>query len=451
MAQQFGFRASRNLAEIENRNKCWDSLGINRNDLPLLVGTTNGGVANGDYLNCGGLTSNLEQQIVNLSSFASSGLTAMRAKISIDGDGGIGNIIANVVNNDRPYVDAGNTIYGPSLNSFFSPVSSFVGPIVNFSNTQAEFRLGPVSASTLTVSGVNFNGITAEWNNYFVKYKQYLRIGQEPSWTERKVPLYLAPPSSFSSNKIWLDSEFSSFVLDGNSVVQWYDVNGRGVASQATVANCPTYSGNSALNGKPAIIFDGSNDYLSFGNIGAVVPSGATLIIVASAGEPNSRGDTDFNIISTLNNTSARWRTGTGAGNFALFTSTLQTNFPKALPANGSYIWTVLASQDHGLEIRSNGNQIDFKSNAFTSNIIYNSSGDYIIGTNANASAGFFQGSIFAIALFDEVLTTAELKSVEEYFAWRYNFIYDPDRTQAIELEDGSPLETEGSVTFILG
>jgi len=58
---------------------------------------------------------------------------------------------------------------------------------------------------------------------------------------------------------------------------------------------------------------------------------------------------------------------------------------------------------------------------------------------------------MFAFAAFDTLLSTKELRSVEEYFAWRYDFVYDPDRSQPIELEDGQPLQTEGSISFILG
>jgi hypothetical protein len=48
-------------------------------------------------------------------------------------------------------------------------------------------------------------------------------------------------------------------------------------------------------------------------------------------------------------------------------------------------------------------------------------------------------------------LSTKELRSVEEYFAWRYDAIYDPDRIQPVELENGQPLETEGGINFVLG
>ena len=114
MAQQYGFRASNNLLEVLDRNACWDNLGIDRRDLLLLVGTSAAGVVPGDYQAIIGLTGNLESQIVATVSGSSSTLSLLQGKIAKTGDSSIGNIFAAIVNNDRPYANAANTIYGPS-------------------------------------------------------------------------------------------------------------------------------------------------------------------------------------------------------------------------------------------------------------------------------------------------------------------------------------------------
>jgi hypothetical protein len=138
MAQQFGFRSSNNLSEVESRNACWDNLGINRNDLPLLVGTSASGVTSADYQAITGLTGILENQIVATVSGASSTLSILQGKISKNGDSDVGSLFAQTVNNDRPYTDSANNIYAPSIDSFFSPAnaSGFIGG--------AEYKLGPV-------------------------------------------------------------------------------------------------------------------------------------------------------------------------------------------------------------------------------------------------------------------------------------------------------------------
>lgn len=444
MVQQFGFRASSNLSEIESRNACWDNLGINRNDLPLLVGTSASGVTSADYQAIISLTGILENQIVATVSGASSTLSILQGKISKNGDSGISSLFAAIVNNDRPYTDAANSIYAPSVNSFFSPAnaSGFI--------SGAQYKLGPVVTTTSTISGFNYNGIAPLWNNYYVQYKQYLAIQEQPSWTQRRSPLYLAPPSQFAGNALWLDSEFSTFVQSGSGIRQWRDVLGRGTAIQETTANQPTLVPN-RLNGKPGIVFDGSNDFLGLGNIGGLFPTAATFIAVLTIGEPGARGDSDYNILGTLNNTGNRWRDGTGAGAFGLFTSTLQSGFPGLMPANGTYVMTVQASQALGLSVRINSLRTDIRNNQFVANITYNPGTLYVVGANANATGGFFGGTLYSMAFFNRVLSEKELRSIEEYFAWRYDYVYDPDRSQTVDLEDGNSLDTEGSVAFALG
>jgi hypothetical protein len=444
MAQQYGFRASNNLSEAENRNACWDNLGINRNDLPLLVGTSAAGVTSADYQAIIGLTSSLESQIVTTVSGSNSTLSILQGKIAKTGDSSIGDILAAIVNNDRPYTDAANRIYAPSIGSFFSPASS------SGFTSGAEYKLGTVATTTSTISGFKYNGIAPSWNNYYVKYKQYLAFQEQPSWTVRRSPLYLAPPSQIEGNALWLDSEFSAFVQDGSGVRQWRDVLGRGGAIQDTTANQPLLVPN-VLNGKPGVVFDGSNDFLSFGNIGALFPSEVTFIVALTIGEPNARGDTDYNILGTLNNISNRWRTGSGNGNFGLFTNALLNEFPGQMPSNGTYIMTVQASQSLGVSFRVNSLQTGAQSNQFVSRVVYDPGGVYVMGANANGSAGFFTGAIYSAAFFNRLLSAKELRSVEEYFAWRFNYVFDPDRSQTVDLEDGNPLETEGGVAFVLG
>jgi hypothetical protein len=444
MAQQYGFRTTNSLSEVLDRNACWDNLGIDRRDLALLVGTSAAGVVPGDYQAIIGLTSNLESQIVATVSGASVVLSSLSLKLSKNGDTVLGNLFANIVNNDRPYFDAGNAIYGPSTASFFSPANAS-----GFSSG-AQYKLGPVRADTTTVSGFNYTGIAPLWSDYFVRYKQYLQVQEQPSWTVRRSPLYLPPPSTLSSNVLWLDAEHSSLDLEGSAVVQWRDVLGRASAVQLTAAKRPLLVSNRRYN-KPGVVFDGTNDWLSLGDLGNLFPSAATVIVVATLGETPARGDSDYNLIGTLNNTSNRWRGAAGNGAFGLFSSAVLTGFPEAMPANGTYVFSVQASQSLGITLRTNSIETRKRSNQFTANVTYNAGTAYAVGANANGSAGFFAGTMYAVAMFNAILSEKELRTMEEYFAWRFDAVYDPDRSQTVELEDENSLDTEGGIAFVLG
>ena len=403
MTQQYGFRASNNLSEVEDRNDCIDNLGIDRRDLPLLEGTSAAGVTEADYQAIVGLQSNLEQQIVTLTGFSSSQTAAMVTKATVTGDTFTGPIVAGFVNNDRPYTLLNNTIIGPSTLSFFSPTAS------GLFSTGGEYKLGPITAATVTVSGLNYTGTVQQWAAQFVRYKNFATVQEQPSWTNRRVPLFLPPPTTISGCIFWLDAEYSEIELDGsNGIIQWKGVNNGPVAAQSTIAERPLLVAN-VMNGKPAVRFDGSNDSLSMGNLGAFIPTAGTLVVKARI------LDGDYNIIGSLNNTNNRWNAGGGAGTFGLFTNALQSGFPARAEFNGTFTFAVRASAAFGLEVRKNGIRQDYKATGFT----YAGGDNWAIGRSGG---------------------------VEEYFAWRYDGVYDPERIQVLQLEDFASIELEDSV-----
>jgi hypothetical protein len=431
MSQQYGFRASNNLSESENDNLCLDNLGINRNDLPLLEGTSASGVTEADYQAIIGLRSGLEAQVTALSAFSLSGFTAVASKATATGDTFTGNIIVDRVNNDRPYTPLNGTIIGPSTVSYFSPTASGV-----FS-TGGEYKLGPITANTVTTSGVNYTGTVQEWNPRFERYKNYLRVQEQPSWTVRYSPLYLPPPTAISGCQVWLDAEYSSIELDSSTnVASWRSLAGGILAVQSTLASRPAYT-TDVMNGKPALRFDGSADYLTLGNIGGLFTTAATMVSIVRV------LDGDYNVLSSLNNSGCRWNNGTGAGSFGLFTTVLQSSFPAGMPFNGTWVVSMRISAAYGLEVRLNGTRLDYKATGFT----FTGGDTFNIGATAGP-AGYLNGDIHSIALFNRVLTDKELRTIEECFAWRYDGIYDPDRSsQVLQLEDFATIELEdGSV-----
>ena len=417
MTQQYGFRASLNLSEILDNDICLDNLKINRSDLAIVEGTAAAGVTQSDYQAIIGLTDGLEQQIVVTASSVNAVPATFSGKASRFGDTFSGSIVAQSINNDRPYYNTAYSIYGPSTVSYFSPAnaSGFAAG--------AQYKLGPVYAATATVSGLNFTGSVIPWNNYFVLYDQCAQFTENSTNVTKKVPLYLAPPSSINSNKVWLDAEYSTFVTNsGNAVEQWVDVLGRGFASQSTTTSRPVLTPNLRAS-KPGVVFDGADDFLSFGNISSSFPSGATVVIAASIGAPVASGDTDYNIFTSLDSVLGRWRETTGSGTLGTFTSTLQTGFPATMPSGGTYVFTVTANQASGLQMRTNSVVTATKSNSPTVQVTYSPGSRYTIGaasTSTGAAGGFMTGAIFAIALFDQVLTGKELQSVEKYFSWRF-------------------------------
>lgn len=432
MAQQYGFNAASNLSEVVDKNVCLDNLGLDRRDLPLIAGTSASGVVANDYQAIVGLTSNLEQQIVTITGYASAQVSGMALKATKSGDTFTGTVNADFVNNDRPYVTPSGAIIGPSTVSYFSPTAS------GLFSTGGEYKLGPVTASTITTSGINYTGTTRQWNNQFSRYKTFVQVQEQPSWTVRRIPLFLPPPTAITGCVLWLDAEFSEFQLDeSGGVVQWKGVDNGPVALQNTAAERPLFVTN-VMNGKPAVRFDGSNDGLVMGNLSYLVPTAATVVIKARV------LDSDYNIFGTLNNTGNRWNGGSGTGALGLFTTTLQSGFPLRAEFNGTFTFAVRISAAYGLEVRENGVRQDYKATGFT----YTGGDTWTLGRSAGTT-GYLNGDIHSMAVFNRVLSDKELRTVEEYFAWRYDGVYDPDRTQLMQLENFEPIELEDGTDVI--
>jgi hypothetical protein len=92
------------------------------------------------------------------------------------------------------------------------------------------------------------------------------------------------------STALWLDAnDASTITLNGSTVSEWRDKSGNAHhASQATVANQPTYS-TSRINNRPAIFSDGINDLMTFST--AIIPNDFTIIAV---GQGNASESSNF-------------------------------------------------------------------------------------------------------------------------------------------------------------
>jgi hypothetical protein len=72
-----------------------------------------------------------------------------------------------------------------------------------------------------------------------------------------------------------LDSRFEFSVATGTAISSWVSRTGSNNASQATGSNQPLYTTN-AINGQPAILFDGSDDFMT---ISTSITSNAVSVI----------------------------------------------------------------------------------------------------------------------------------------------------------------------------
>lgn len=83
---------------------------------------------------------------------------------------------------------------------------------------------------------------------------------------------------------LWLDAaDASTITLNGGTVSQWNDKSGNARhVSQATAVNQPTYN-TTALNGKPSLVFDGTDDFIANTATGIAATANVSLFMVTTA------------------------------------------------------------------------------------------------------------------------------------------------------------------------
>ena len=444
MALIYGLRRSSNLADAANNEKCVQNLGLTIADFLTVAGAAATGVKASDFLALKGLRSTLEAQITGLAGQTATVASGVALKALSTGDTISGIITVNgIVSSDRAFIRTigGPAIYSAASGSFFSPISgsSFSGG--------ASYRSGPTRISGLTLpSGAgNYTGFTFPFQSHYENYKIYQRIGNNadaPYAIRTKLP----PPTVFSGCGLWLDAEKSTTTIVGaNRVSQWQSVIDGGYNAVQTVSgSSPFFLVSGIVDSgvvKPALAFSGSSEFMNLGPVANVFASGATLVIMAQI------ENGDYCLVSNSTSNQGRWRTTSGNGSWPLFCSSLIPRFPAAMPANGTVVFSIRASQAFGLEVRSNGNQIGYIA---PSGFVYQGSGQYLLGTAASAG-GRFAGKIMGLIGYSQPLANRELRTVEEYMMWRYNSVYDPDKAQVMQLEDGATLELENNLPVELG
>lgn len=66
-------------------------------------------------------------------------------------------------------------------------------------------------------------------------------------------------PGAYGALALWLDAT----TLPAGSVAAWSDLSGSGPGGAQTVVNCRPVASLTALGGRPGVVFDGANDFLS--------------------------------------------------------------------------------------------------------------------------------------------------------------------------------------------
>ena len=238
-------------------------------------------------------------------------------------------------------------------------------------------------------------------------------------------------PRSVSGLQLWLDAPSITGLSDGATISRWVDRSSNALIG--TAVNSPTYRTN-VQNGLPVIRFNGTNQYINFGNVLNLGTNGITIFMVTKytinagnqvgmIGKSSYRGNPGRWGMSY--DTVAAGPNGIGIYNFIDDTN----NFLTAIafnPATRFNIFTGVNNRTSSNVIYSNGsfgNQQTFTASA---NNLSNTDPLYIASypnsTGSGPQAGMFMnGDIGEILVYFSALTTAQRQQVEGYLGRKWN------------------------------
>lgn len=223
-------------------------------------------------------------------------------------------------------------------------------------------------------------------------------------------------PRQVADLALWLDaSDASTITLNGSTVSEWQDKSGNGKhAGQATAVDQPTYTAN-VVNGRSAVVFDGSSDHLSGSAVFSALP--CSLFVACLFPSLKNIGMMFEQFTGTTDNL-AFYRGHSATDGFRLFNGVNLSS--AALPANNA--WHIMGFEAGTTAANSrlfyNGS-IDQTGNAGTQTP---QQGGYYLArwAGAGASPAYTPVTIGEVLAYKRSLTVAEAVAVQRYLGKRW-------------------------------
>jgi hypothetical protein len=301
------------------------------------------------------------------------------------------------------------------------------------SNNETGFQIERATAaggpwSSVTTVGANVktyssSGLAAS-TTYWYRVRATNSAGQS-AYSNVTSATTAAPPSTgglpATGLAFWVKAD-AGVAVSGSSVTQWSDQSGNGRnALPAAGANQPTLVANAA-NGKPALQFDGIDDFLQF-----ALPingwSGMTVVLVASATVDSDGGANGGNNAPLFWDETGSW----GWSFLSPFQSNVKLRFGTTQAGNlpaftrpasiGAAFSTTIATHNGSTDaLYINGTQVWSAGGKLTP--IAGASGTPWIGRGAGGT--YFNGRISEILVYDRAVTDAERQTIDSILSAKY-------------------------------
>ncbi len=239
-------------------------------------------------------------------------------------------------------------------------------------------------------------------------------------------------PTKLTGCQLWLDASSFTGLTNGQAISTWVDKSAN--ALTGTAVNSPTYQTN-VLNKLPVIRFNGTNQYISFGNVLNLGTNGLSIFVITKFDTTNECGIVGKTAYTGANGRWALWygKNGVGAGvtgvQNIIEDSAVSPNFP-LVSTNPSNAGTQF-------------NMYTFQSSRLVSNMLLNGSLQQTAtgtGTPGNLSTSYnmfvgaypdsggttpratmyLNGDIAEIIVYFASLSDVQRMSVDGYLAWKW-------------------------------
>lgn len=226
-------------------------------------------------------------------------------------------------------------------------------------------------------------------------------------------------PSQIAGLALWLRADLG-VTLNAGNVSAWADQSGSGASSatQGTAANQPAWSAVGGANGRPAIVFNGTTNYLSFSGLGSPQAAYSIFAVVTAS----------FTVQLPVWSTRLNAAPGSGTTTFFGTTAARQTFAYQGGVAPSASVITAAqmsTSNPHILELVAD-NAAGTRVVRFDGANGVSDSGDAGLATYlAGGELGRDSGAVFAMTLmeliqYSSALSSTNRASVERYLGNRY-------------------------------
>jgi len=234
---------------------------------------------------------------------------------------------------------------------------------------------------------------------------------------------------------LWLRSDFG-LTTSGTAVTEWLDCSGFEThATQTTPANRPTIVAN-ALNGYPAVNFNGTSQFMQLPNGFLTNCFGATIFIVTAPASTSATGD----IISIGDGTvykSQGMGQNAGKPNFYVYVGNTLTSITGPNTLSTDYkLLEVLFTDTHYAALYNNGTKIAENSSMAERPVNYTTN-NYI--GKRTTGADYYSGRVVELLFYNGPVTEYQRAVTEGYLLQKYHLPLQ---------KPTAPILSSGSATF---